>query len=108
MMGELVEYIAKAIVKDADEVAVAVAERGGDSGGPHRIEVGLKVATEDYGRVIGKNGQTIDAIRKLATVAGRRQGTEVTVDVIDIEEWNRRTLTTRVLHNAAKLFSPLL
>jgi predicted RNA-binding protein YlqC (UPF0109 family) len=44
------------------------------------------MAQDDFGRVIGRNGQTIEAIRTLAGSVAQRQGLTVSVDVIDPRE----------------------
>jgi predicted RNA-binding protein YlqC (UPF0109 family) len=89
VIQDLVEFVAKALVTHPDEVEVKQTEtEAGEARA--RIDVALKVAEDDYGRVIGRNGQTIDAIRRLARVAGRNQDVDVNVEVVDIEEWNNR------------------
>ena len=65
-MTALVEYLAKALVEHPD--AVSVAERPGDLG--NVIE--LVVAKEDLGRIIGREGRTIKAIRHLLAAAAAK------------------------------------
>lgn len=73
-MKELIEYIAKALVDNPEEVLVK------QSGGSRtRIELG--VAKEDMGRVIGKGGKVANSIRALLRVAAERQGKQATLDV---------------------------
>ena len=56
-MGQLVEVIAKALVDNPDEVTVTEIE------GNQSIIIELKVAQEDMGKVIGKQGRIAKAIR---------------------------------------------
>jgi uncharacterized protein len=77
VIAELVEHLAKVVVRHPDAVVVKAAQK------PGRVDVALHVAYDDFGRVIGKSGQTIGAFRTLAGFAGRRQGLEVTVEVVE-------------------------
>lgn len=77
MIGELVEQLARVVVRRPEEVSVKAVTRAG------RVEVALQVAYEDFGRVIGKSGQTIGAIRTLAAFAGKREGVDVAVEVVE-------------------------
>ena len=74
-MKELVEYIAKAIVDSPDQVMVTeVVDEGG-------IILKLEVAQEDMGRVIGKQGRIVQAIRTLLKVVAVRQGTRAVLQI---------------------------
>ena len=75
-MKEFVEYIVKAIVNDPD--AVVVTEISDEDG----ITLKLEVAEEDKGRVIGKQGRVVQAMRTLLRVMAIRQGTRVQLDII--------------------------
>ncbi len=77
-MKDLIEYIARSLVDDPNQVQVAQA-RGG--GGKTRLE--LRVAREDMGRVIGKGGRVANAMRVLLRVAAAREGKQVSLDVIE-------------------------
>jgi predicted RNA-binding protein YlqC (UPF0109 family) len=63
-MEKLVEYIAKSLVEDPDQVRVETVR---DTDDEQLIE--LSVAPDDRGRVIGKNGRTAHAIRTLLSTA---------------------------------------
>lgn len=73
---DLVELIVKRLVTKPDEVKVS--EDRSDSGA---ILVTIKVADDDIGRVIGKKGSTINAIRHVAKAASIKSGEKVDVDV---------------------------
>jgi len=62
-MKELIEYIARSLVDDPDSVDVRVVGQG------KTVVYELRVADADKGRVIGREGQTIQAIRTLLKAA---------------------------------------
>ena len=75
-VADLVEYIVCGLVDDEDAVSLDVT----DSEGSSLIEVSC--SEEDAGRVIGRKGRTIKAIRTLARALGQRVGTTVEVEVV--------------------------
>ena len=77
MMRETVEMIVKALVDDVE--AVDVREIAHD--GTTRIEV--RVAQTDMGKVIGKQGRTIRALRSLVHAAGLKQHHRFVIDVVE-------------------------
>ena len=74
-MKSLIEFIAKSIVDDPTEVWVTEENRGRD------VLLELSVAEEDMGRVIGRNGRVVNAMRVLLRVAAARSGVRVTLDI---------------------------
>jgi len=76
-MKALTEYIAKSLVEHPDEVTVDEIRRG------NRVTLELCVAKDDMGRVIGKGGRVANAIRTLLRVAAERDGSQVTLDVLE-------------------------
>ena len=76
-MRELIDYIAKSLVDDPNQVNV-IQERAGSN-----IRLELHVAKEDMGRVIGKNGRVANAMRILLRVASAREGKQASLDVIE-------------------------
>ena len=75
-MKELVEYIARSIVNAPDSVEVTQTE---DERG---IVLQLKVADEDKGRIIGKQGRIAGAMRTLLRVKAAKAGTRITLEII--------------------------
>ncbi len=75
-MKELVEYIAKSLVDDPSQVQVS------EVAGSGSIIIELRVSPEDMGRVIGKNGRVVNAIRTLLRASATRQGKRVTLEII--------------------------
>ena len=76
-MKVLTEYIAKSLVEHPDEVTVDEIRHG------NRVTLELSVAKDDMGRVIGKGGRVANAIRTLLRVAAEREGSQVTLDVVE-------------------------
>ncbi len=74
-MKELIEYMARAIVDNPDQVEVTE-EDGGD-----HIIYRLRVAEEDMGRVIGKQGRIANAMRALLKVAAIRRDERVVLEI---------------------------
>ena len=74
-MKELIEYIAKSIVDKPEEVTVT--EEPGDDG----VVLRLQVAPEDMGKVIGRQGRIVQAMRTLLRVMAVRRGTRATLEV---------------------------
>ena len=74
-MKELIEYIAKSIVTMPEAVEVTE-ETNSDS-----LILKFKVADEDRGRVIGKQGRVAEAMRTLLRVVAIREGTRVRLEI---------------------------
>ncbi len=75
-MKDLIEYIARAIVNAPDDVEVTA--ETGDEG----IMLKLQVADDDKGRVIGKQGRIVQAMRTLLRVKAAKQGTRATLEIL--------------------------
>lgn len=76
-MKELIEFIAASLVEDPSQVKVVQERRGS------QFVVRLRVAKEDMGRVIGKNGRVANAMRTLLRVAAAQDGKRAILDVED-------------------------
>lgn len=77
-MTELITYIAKALVDRPEQVALR--ESQAPDGG---MLLELKVAPEDVGKVIGRDGRTINAMRTLLVAAAQKSGTRARLEVLD-------------------------
>jgi hypothetical protein len=75
-MKTLVEYIVKALVDDPDQIMIA------ERTGRNTTIIELAVAKEDIGKVIGKEGRTINAIRTILNAAGASQKKRVVLEVM--------------------------
>ena len=74
----VVEHIARSLVDDPDAIDIAVDERrSGD------VTVLLHAGPGDVGRLIGKRGRVIQAIRQVARAAAASEGVRASVDVAD-------------------------
>lgn len=76
-LQELVEYIARGLVTRPDDVNVTQASKG------DMIVYEVRVADEDKGRVIGKNGRTAKALRAIIGAAATKAEKKATVEIID-------------------------
>ena len=76
-MRETIELVVKALVDDPSAVDVREVERNGTA----RIEV--RVAQPDMGKVIGKQGRTVRALRSLVYAAGVKQHRRYVLDVVE-------------------------
>jgi predicted RNA-binding protein YlqC (UPF0109 family) len=76
---ELVDFVARSLVDDADAVSVDVREEDG----AQLIE--LHVAEDDMGKVIGRNGSVAKALRTLLKVVSAREGRAISLEIIQPE-----------------------
>ena len=74
---DLIETVARALADSPNRVAVTEAEHRGTT----LIEV--TVAPTDAGKLIGRQGRTIAAMRTLAGIAGEKAGEKITLEVRD-------------------------
>jgi predicted RNA-binding protein YlqC (UPF0109 family) len=74
---ELIEYIAKALVDNPDEVKVFEVE------GEAASVIELRVAKSDLGKVIGKEGRTARAMRTLLTAASTKLKKRAMLEIIE-------------------------
>lgn len=75
-MKDLVEYISKAIVDDPSQVHVSEIE------GENSVILELRVGPDDMGRVIGKNGRTANAMRRLIRVLAAKEGKRANLEIV--------------------------
>ncbi|MBQ8914359.1 MAG: KH domain-containing protein [Lachnospiraceae bacterium] len=74
-MKELVEIIAKSLVDNPDEVVVSETVDG------DTVTIELKVAADDMGKVIGKQGRIAKSIRTVVKAAASKSDKKVIVDI---------------------------
>jgi len=75
---DLLEYLARAIVDEPEQVKVAEVE---EQDGTLVLE--LSVGDDDYGKVIGRGGRTAQALRTVVKAASVRENRRVLVDIVD-------------------------
>lgn len=78
-MKEAVEKIVRALVDDAD--AVEIAEKAGESANTTVISV--RVAESDMGKLIGREGRTVRAIRSILYAAGQKHRKRFVLDIVE-------------------------
>ena len=76
-MKELVQYLARSLVDNPD--AVEVIETQGETASV----LELKVATQDLGRIIGKQGRTAKSIRTILNAAASRVNRKVVLEIVE-------------------------
>ena len=76
-MKELVEFLARQLVRNPD--AVEVKEAHGDTASV----LELRMAKEDLGRVIGKQGRTVNSIRSILNAVASRTNCKVVLEIIE-------------------------
>lgn len=76
-MKELLTYVAQNLVEHPDQVSVSQWERDGET------VLELRVAPEDMGKVIGRQGRIAKEIRTLIRSVAQRTGKRVSVDIVD-------------------------
>ena len=76
-MKDLVEYLARALVDHPDEVSVDSYDEEG------AVVYELSVAEDDVGKVIGRGGRTVNALRCVLRACAAKQERRVLLDVVD-------------------------
>ena len=74
-MVELIEYIAKSLVDDPPSVDVAMTKND------NSIDITLKVASNDMGKVIGKQGRIAKAIRAILKAVSLKEDVKVNLEI---------------------------
>lgn len=75
-MGELVAVIAKSLVDHPEQVKVS------ETAGNDSIVIELRVAEEDMGKVIGKQGKIAKAIRSVVKAASSKESNKYIVEIV--------------------------
>lgn len=76
-MNALIEYVVRSLVDEPDQVIVDEIEQGQAT----RYE--LRVAQDDLGKVIGRQGRTARALRTLLDAAGAKSRRKYFLDIVD-------------------------
>jgi predicted RNA-binding protein YlqC (UPF0109 family) len=77
MEKDLIEYIAKSLVDDPDQVTVNVVE------GEKSTILELRVGVDDIGKVIGKHGRIAKAVRTVLQAATAKTGKHTVLEILD-------------------------
>lgn len=76
-MKELIKFIAQALVDHPDQIEVAEVE------GEQTSVIELRVAKEDLGKVIGKQGKTAKAMRTILSAASAKVQKRMVLEIIE-------------------------
>lgn len=76
-MKELLTYVARNLVEHPESVSVTETQTGDET------FLELRVASEDMGKVIGRQGRIAKEIRTLMRSVAQRRGTRVSVEIVD-------------------------
>ena len=76
-MKELIKYIAQALVDNPEQVAVS------EVMGEQTSVIELRVAKEDLGKVIGKQGRTAKAMRTILSAASTKMRKRTVLEIIE-------------------------
>jgi predicted RNA-binding protein YlqC (UPF0109 family) len=80
---EFLEYIIRQLIEFPEEMVLTRLEA------PKKVTFRLQLRQSDIGKVIGKHGHTIDAIRNLLSAAAARHGQRVTLQIVEEGEVER-------------------
>ena len=73
----VLDFVVRSIVDDPESVFIEVDEHRG------RVELTVSVAPSDTGKIIGRRGHVVQAIRTLVRAAGARSNMDVSVEIAD-------------------------
>jgi hypothetical protein len=76
-LKELIDYLARALVDQPDEVHVS------EISGEQTVVLELRVAKEDLGKVIGKQGRTVKAMRSLLSAASAKLRKRAELEILE-------------------------
>ena len=76
-MQEFLEYVVKGLVQKPEEITVSPVERNGVT------VYELRMNPADVGRIIGREGVTINAIRSLLTAGSAKKGLRCAVEIVE-------------------------
>ena len=77
MLRDLVAFIAASIVDEPDKVLVSEVE------GERAVVFEVRVAPDDMGKIIGKKGRVIHAVRSLVQAAAAKEGKRAAVEILE-------------------------
>jgi predicted RNA-binding protein YlqC (UPF0109 family) len=76
-MKDLLEYLARGLVEDPDQVEVDEVQEDGAT------VLELSVGEDDYGNIIGRGGRTASALRTVVKSCGAKRSQRVFLDIVD-------------------------
>ena len=94
-MKQLVEYLARALVDQPEAVELKVTPVDG------AVLYELKVAPGDVGKVIGRDGRTVNALRTVLQHAAQKKGEKARLEILDDRKPNAAVVAPQVVAPAA-------
>ena len=76
-MEEMLRFLVKELVNDPDQISISKREEG------NTTILELKVAQDDMGKVIGRQGKIAKSIRTLMKAYGAKNNQKINVDILD-------------------------
>jgi uncharacterized protein len=92
-MQPFLEYVIKGLVPNSDAVVIVPVEREGST------VYQIRLNQSEMGKIIGREGQTINVIRSLLQAGASRKGLRCSVDVLDENGQGRSERLERPLRN---------
>lgn len=89
-LESLIAYIAKSLVDRPEKVELKLSSAEGG------LTYELEVAPEDVGKVIGRDGRTVNAMRTLLAAAAQRKGEKARLEILDDRKANASAPTPNV------------
>jgi len=77
MISDIIEQIVKALVDNPDKVQI------NQESGEKTLSLNITCDRSDIGKIIGKSGKTISAIRTIAKIISSKNGKKITITIID-------------------------
>jgi hypothetical protein len=77
MISDIIEGIVKALVDNPDSVQI------NQESGEKTLSLNISCDRSDIGKIIGKSGKTISAIRTIAKIISSKNGKKITITIID-------------------------
>jgi predicted RNA-binding protein YlqC (UPF0109 family) len=77
-MREAVELIVRKLVRESETVDVRAVERDRST-----TVIEIRVAQTDVGKIIGRQGRTVKALRSLLYAAGQKQGRRYVLEIVE-------------------------
>jgi predicted RNA-binding protein YlqC (UPF0109 family) len=78
-MKQFIEFVARSVVDHPNEVSVSEVQGEGDQ----TLVLELRCNKEDAGKIIGRGGRTIKALRTLLVTAGAKQGVRAVLELVE-------------------------
>ena len=82
-MKEFLEYIVKHLVEHPDKVSIELDEKENNDKDGNKIVFNIRVHESDLGKVIGRKGRTVYALRTLLSAISAKEGKRTIIEIIE-------------------------